>query len=181
MNTRRLILRQWQEADIEPFIELNQDTKVMEFFPKCYSKDDTINSINLFKTQFNHFGYGPYAIELKENQQFIGYVGLMHRDFDLHFSPCIEIGWRLSHKYWGQGLAVEAANKCFEIGFNQSNLNEIVSFTAKINYRSERVMQKLGMLRDINNDFYHPKLDNNHKLAPHILYRLSRDKWFQNR
>jgi RimJ/RimL family protein N-acetyltransferase len=174
METKRLILRQWQESDIEPFIKLNQDKKVMEFFLKCYSKKDTIDSINIFKDSFLKFCYGIYALELKQNQQFIGYIGLMKRDFDLPFSPCIEIGWRLAHEYWGQGLAVEGAKKCLEIGFNEINIDEIVSFTAKINYRSERVMQKIGMIYDKSGDFLHPKLPKEHILAPHILYRINK-------
>lgn len=178
-ETERLILRDWIDSDIEPFIKLNQDPQVMEFFPNYYTKDETIASIERFKKSLTEFGYSLYACELKSNQQFIGFIGLLHRDFDLPFAPCVEIGWRLSKEYWGQGLAVEGAKKCLEIGFGEFNLNEIVSFTAKINHRSERVMQKLCMLYDGGGDFCHPKLPIEHPLNLHILYRISKNRWKQ--
>ena len=91
----------------------------------------------------------------KENHQFIGFIGLNTPDFEAHFTPCVEIGWRIAKEFWGQGLALEAAQKCLEIGFNEFNLSEIVSFTAITNKKSERVMQKLKMTHDDKDNFYH--------------------------
>lgn len=176
-ETKRLILRNWINSDIEPFIKLNQDQKVMEFFPNCYTKDESIASIEIFKKALTEFGYCMYACELKTSKQFIGFIGLMRRDFDLPFAPCVEIGWRLSKEYWGQGLATEAAHKCLEIGFNEFNLNEIVSFTAKVNKRSIKLMQNLGMIHDDCGDFYHPKPPKEHPLSLHVLYRMTKDSW----
>ncbi len=171
-ETKRLILRTWQDSDIEPFVALNQDPKVMEFFPKPYTRMETIPMMNRCNLHFITHGYTLFACELKENHQLIGFVGLIHSDSNLPFAPCIEIGWRLAHEYWGQGLAFEAAQKCLEIGFNKFNLDEIVSFTAKGNKRSEQLMQKLGMVHDVMGDFYHPKIQKDHPLSLHVLYRL---------
>lgn len=179
-ETKRLILRNWTEKDIPKFINMNQDPRVMEFFPELYSPEETIKSIHYFKQSIDQHGYGMFACELKENSQFIGFVGLMRRDIGFPFSPCVEIGWRLQYEYWGQGFALEAARKCLDLGYNKFNLNEIVSFTASINTRSEQIMQKLGMQRDVRYDFYHPKLDHTHPLAPCALYRLSRDDFMYN-
>jgi len=173
-ETKRLILRNWQDSDIEPFIALNQDPKVMEFFPNLRTLEETIAMINKCKQHFSTYGYTLFACELKQNHHFIGFVGLINNDVDLPFSPCVEIGWRLAHKYWGQGLALEAAQKCLDIGFNEFNLDEIVSFTAKINKKSERLMQKLGMVHDVMGDFYHPKMQKEHPLSLHVLYRLNK-------
>ncbi len=178
-ETKRLILREWLDKDLEPFIALNQDPKVMEFFPSYYTKEESIASIEIFKKALLEFGYCMYACELKLNKQFIGFIGVMRRDFDLPFAPCVEIGWRLCSEYWGQGLAVEGAKKCLEIGFNEFNLDEIVSFTATANYRSERVMQKLGMIHYESDNFYHPKLPVDHQLSEHVLYRMSKERWNQ--
>lgn len=101
----------------------------------------------------------------------------MYQDFKASFTPCVEIGWRLAYPYWGQGFAVEAANKCLDLGFNRFNLDEIVSFTPALNKKSERIMQKLGMHHDSKHDFYHPRLDRNHSLAWHILYRISKNEF----
>ncbi len=174
IETRRLILRQWQKSDIEPFIQLNQDVEVMRYFPNILSSDETIALIEKIKNKFAAQGFGWWATELKENHKFIGFIGLNIPDFEADFTPCVEIGWRLAHEYWGQGLAVEGAKKCLEIGFNEFNLNEIVSFTAKNNHPSERVMQKLSMIYDAASDFYHPKLASDHPLSLHVLYRLNK-------
>lgn len=179
-ETERLILRNWEAKDTAPFIKMNQDPKVMEFFPGLYSSEETIQSINNFKRSIEEHGYGMFACELKEDGQFIGFIGLMYRDFEASFTPCVEIGWRIIHEYWGKGLAVEAARKCLDIGFNEFNLGEIVSFTASVNKRSERVMQKLGMSRDPTHDFYHPKLESQHPLAWHILYRLGKNDFVKS-
>lgn len=174
IETPRLILRHWQDSDIEPFIKINQDEEVMEYFPKVFSAGETIALVEKIKNKFATHGFGWYAVELKETHKFIGFIGLNIPDFEASFTPCVEIGWRLAKEYWGQGLAVEGARKCLEIGFNEFNLDEIVAFTAKINLRSERVMQKLGMVRDYAGDFYHPKVPRKHELSLHILYRLTK-------
>lgn len=174
IETPRLILRQWQESDIEPFIQLNQNEEVMRYFPNTLSLDETMALIEKIKNKFAAQGFGWWATELKENHKFIGFIGLNIPDFETDFTPCVKIGWRLAHEYWGQGLTVEGAKKCLEIGFNELNLSEIVSFTTKDNYRSERVMQKLGIIRDVNFDFHHPKLALDHPLSLHMLYRLSK-------
>ena len=176
-ETNRLILREWQDKDSEPFVKLNQDPDVMEFFPKLKTKDETIASITSIKNGFKEKYFGLYACELKDTHQFIGFVGLDIPVFEAPFTPCVEIGWRIAKEFWGQGLAVEAAHKCFEIGFNIFNLDEIVSFTAIPNKKSERVMQKLGMNHNEGENFYHPNLHNEHTLSLHVLYRLTKAKW----
>jgi 3-dehydroquinate dehydratase/shikimate dehydrogenase len=176
-ETERLILREWQDKDFEPFFVLNQDHDVMEFFPDVLSYQETIDLIAKFKNKFKVNGFSFYTCELKDTRQFIGSIGLNIPDFIAHFTPCVEIGWRVAKEFWGQGLAVEAAEKCLEIGFTQFNLDEIVSFTAKINTKSARVMQKLGMTYDESDDFYHPKLPKKHPLSLHVLYRIHKDQW----
>ncbi|MCC2626290.1 MAG: acetyltransferase [Burkholderiales bacterium] len=178
--TKRLILRNWREADTPGFIKMNQDPQVMEFFPTVLSSEESISLIEKIKSKFKVQGFGFYACELKESQELIGFVGLNIPDFKASFTPCVEVGWRIAYKFWGQGLAVEAAQKCLDIGFNEYNLNEIASFTALVNKRSERVMQKLGMTRDSAHDFIHLKLDPHHPLAKHILYRLRREDFIKH-
>jgi RimJ/RimL family protein N-acetyltransferase len=173
-ETKRLILREWQDKDFGAFSKLNQDASVMEFFPKILNQQDTLKLINKIKDKFNANGFGFYTVILKKSEQLIGSIGLNTPDFKAHFTPCVEIGWRVAKAYWGHGFAVEAAQKCLDIGFNEFNLHEIVSFTAKINKKSERIMQKLGMIHNINDDFYHPELDINDPLALHVLYRLQK-------
>lgn len=176
-KTKRLILRQWQEADLAHFIALNQDPEVMRFL-QTRSEQETISIVKEFMKHLVRYGFTIYACTLKSNHEFMGFIGLWHR-FDMPFSPCVEIGWRLDKKYWGQGFAVEAADKCLEIGFLEFNLDEIVSFCSKINIKSERVMQKIGMNKD-KEDFYHYKFVENDPLSLHVLYRIKKQEWMTN-
>ena len=149
----------------------------MEFFPNVRTREETIALIDKSRQHMIQYGYSMYACELKETHQFIGVVGLIHCDTSLPVAPNIEIAWRIAKEYWGQGFAVEASKKCLEIGFNEFKLNEIIALTAKINKKSERVMQKLGMINNGNEDCYHPKLLKEHPLSLHVLYRLTKDRW----
>ena len=176
-ETERLILREWQDKDFEPFFALNQDMKVMRYFPNVFSHQETVDLVTKIKNKFRANGFGFYSCELKTTGQFIGSIGLNVPDFSAHFTPCVEVGWRVAKEFWGQGLAVEAAQRSLEIGFNQFGLDQIMSFTAKINTNSQRVMQKLGMTNNEAEDFHHPKLDHNHSLALHVLYRMPKSLW----
>lgn len=175
-ETAQVILRNWLPSDIEPYIQLNQDAEVLKYFPRLYSRQESIDDIHEFNQQLVKHGYTIYACELKKTHEFIGFVGLFNRS-DMPFSPCIEIGWRINKSHWGNGLATEAALKCLEIGFNECNLDEIVAFTPQINKASERVMQKIGMSHNPNDDFKHYKVSDDHPLARHVLYRINKEQF----
>lgn len=180
-ETPRLILREWLDDDFDNYLALNQDADVMQYFPKTLSHEETLALVPKLKKSFNEHGFGFYTCELKETKEFVGRIGLGIPDFEAHFTPCVEVGWRIAKKFWGQGLAVEAALKCFEIGFTQFNLNEIVAFTTKTNKKSEKVMQKLGMTHTPEDDFYHPKLEKSSPLALHVLYRMANSITYTHR
>ena len=171
IETSRLILREWRDQDLQEFAGINQDAKVLEFLPAPLSAQESAEWINRIKKHFIDHGFGLWAAELKDSGELIGYAGLSIPSFEAHFTPCVEIGWRLASKYWGRGYATEAAKKVLEIGFTEFGLKEVVSFTVPANMRSIRVMEKIGMSRDVAGDFYHPKLPRDHALALHVLYR----------
>ena len=122
--------------------------------------------------------YGLWAVEIKDAVPFIGFVGLHKQDFPASFTPCIEIGWRIAYEYWGKGYAFEAASKVIDYAFKELQLDDLVSFTAVENLRSQRLMAKLKMSHDIKDDFEHPKLPIGHRLRPHVLYRLNSKDFF---
>ncbi|TXH67993.1 MAG: N-acetyltransferase [Thiothrix sp.] len=173
LETPRLLLRPWQTRDYPEFAKLNTDPKVIEFLPACLSVDASNALAQRLQTLIAQQGWGFWAVELKIKHVFIGFVGLNPVHSALPFSPNIEIGWRLSSAYWGQGLATEAAQATVQFGFNDLQLTEIVAFTALGNLRSQAVMQRLGMQQGALN-FKHPSLAKDHPLAEHCLYRLSR-------
>lgn len=117
-------------------------------------------------------GWGLWAVEVKDGPQFIGFVGLNEVDFEAHFTPAVEVGWRLARQHWGNGYATEAARAAVDFAFQELALQEIVSMTTVANERSRRVMGRLGMVRDPADDFDHPRVPAG-PLRRHVLYRLS--------
>ncbi len=173
LDTDRLILREWKDEDIPAFIAMNQDPRVMEFFPALRTEQESRALVERICQHFRAHGFGAFAVELKATGEFIGFTSLMIPDFEAHFTPCVEIGWRLAHKFWGKGYATEAAKAVLKEGFEKHGLEEIVSFTSMLNKPSMRVMEKIGLKRDLNGDFDHPNIPKDHRLARHVLYRLS--------
>ena len=175
-ETERLRLRQWIETDRELFARLCGDPQVMEFYPNILDRAASDAMVDRLQALIAERGWGLWAVELKADKQFIGYVGLHVPKADLPFSPCVEIGWRLAFSYWGKGYATEAARGALDVGFDRLNLPEIVSFTTILNRRSRAVMERLGMNLDAET-FEHPSLPVGYSLCEHYLYRLSREEW----
>ncbi len=176
IETERLLLREWRDDDVLPFYEMGQDPRVMEYFPSLWLMETVTDFINRMKIQLIEKDYTLWAVEEKTRQQFIGFVGLNSPTWDAHFTPCVEIGWRLAFPFWGKAYASEAAKAVLNYAYNELHLLELVSFTVPNNLRSIRVMEHIGMSRDIKGDFLHPKLDPNHPLAPHVLYKINLKK-----
>jgi len=174
LETERLLLRRWRESDREPFALLNAEPRVMEFMPRPLSRQKSDALADRIEAHFERHGFAQFAAELRGERRFIGFIGLSVPDFEAAFTPCVEIGWRLSADYWGQGLATEGARATLRYAFNVLELDEVVSFTAPGNLRSRRIMEKIGMTRDCADDFDHPKLPERHPLRRHVLYRLRR-------
>lgn len=182
--TNRLNLRPWNESDFKPFAQLNADARVMEYFPTTLSREESDQMINRMQAKIEERGWGWLAVSLKSNGDFIGFIGmgtLEQSTFPVPFTPAVEVGWRLAQQYWGKGYATEGALACLEYGFNILKLPEIIAFTALSNQRSRNVMEKIGMHRDAQDDFDHPKLPSAHPLCRHVLYRLKNDEWQEKR
>lgn len=171
-RTKRLLLRHWKEEDLPLFAKINADKRVMKYFPSTLSVEESHHLAKKFQLELNEKPYGLWAVEVVNVASFIGFVGLHYQDFLAAFTPCIEIGWRLACEHWGKGYAFEAANKVVVYAFNTLKLKEIVSFTTPDNKRSRRLMEKLGMTHNPEDDFYHTKLPKDHPLGFHVLYRL---------
>jgi ribosomal-protein-alanine N-acetyltransferase len=171
IETPRLILRQWKTSDHAPFIKLNRDKDVMEFFPSVKTKEETLAQIERLSQDITRQGYGFFAVERKDSHEFIGFTGLTHPGFESYFTPCLEIGWRLSKANWGFGFATEAAIACLAFGFDTLGLDDIYSFTSIHNKKSENVMIKIGMAKD--GEFEHPLMKDGHFLKKHVLYKCS--------
>ena len=179
LTGERLILRQWRDADLEPFARLNDDPVVMEFMPRRLTRDESDAAVARIRAHIEQHGWGLWAVEVRPTAEagaagvpFAGYVGLAVPGFNAHFTPAVEIGWRLAKEHWGRGYASEAATACLHFAFEQLRLEEVVSFTVPLNRRSIGVMERIGMTRNPDDDFDHPKLPPGHPLRRHVLYKL---------
>lgn len=179
IETARLILRTWEKEDAEAYFQINQDPKVIEFLRGPLSMDQVNEFIPAVNKHHEKHGYTLWAVELKQTGELMGFIGLNYIDWESHFTPAVEIAWRLGSQYWGKGYATEGAKASLEYGFKKCHLKEIVSFTAPVNVRSSRVMEKIGLKRDMKGDFAHPKLLASHPLSQQILYRLTVDEYLQ--
>lgn len=171
IETPRLRLRDWQEQDFAPFRHMNADEAVMRYFPRTLSHNESDKMYRVIQEECRQYGYGLYAVELKETANFIGFIGFHRAVFDADFTPCTEIGWRLIKESWGKGYATEGAAACLTHGFDNLGFQDVYSFTAALNTPSQNVMVKIGM--DYVKHFDHPRVEDDSPLKKHVLYHVS--------
>jgi RimJ/RimL family protein N-acetyltransferase len=172
LETSRLRLRRWLDEDREPFATLNADPQVMAHFPSSLTREQSDELVEKIESGFEANGFGLWALELRGTGAFVGFTGLSVPEFDAHFTPAVEVGWRLERPAWGNGYATEASRAALAFGFERIGLAEVVSFTTVENRRSRAVMERLGMTHELADDFDHPALPEGHRLSRHVLYRL---------
>jgi RimJ/RimL family protein N-acetyltransferase len=177
LTTERLLLREWRDADREPFAALNADSRVMELMPGTLTRAESDALVDRIRSRWEQDGVGLWAVERRDDGAFVGFTGLARQTFEAPFNPAIEVGWRLAFDAWGHGYATEAARASLRFGFLDRALDEIVSFTTATNARSRAVMERIGMTRDPADDFDHPSLPVGSPIRRHVLYRLSRRTW----
>lgn len=176
MRTRRLMLRHWREDDRKPFAAMNADPEVMEHFVAPMSPVVSDASFERIQRHLVDNGWGLWAAQVVEGPEFIGFIGLWQPTFEAHFTPAVEVGWRLVRSAWGHGYAPEGAAAALDMAFDHLALDEVVSMTTAANAKSRRVMEKLGMAHDPADDFDHPNVpDGPHQR--HVLYRLPARRW----
>jgi RimJ/RimL family protein N-acetyltransferase len=172
LETERLVMRRWTEADREPFAAMNADPAVAEFFARPLTRAESDALVDRIERCFEERGFGLWALERKDSGEFIGFTGLLPVRDDLPPAGEIEVGWRLAKAAWGHGFATEAARAACAYGFGQAGLTAIMSMTAAVNVRSRAVMERIGMTYDPASDFEIVALPPGHHLRPHVIYRL---------
>ena len=177
ISSERLTLRPWVEADRQPFAEMSADPDVMEYLLPLSPADAAGGWIDRQLQRLRDHEMCFWAAERTADHTFVGAVGLLPVSYTAHFTPAVEVGWRIARAHWGQGYAPEAAGAAIRFGFEVLGLPEIVANTAITNANSRRVMEKLGMSHDARGDFDHPRIPEGHPLHRQALYRLPRDCW----
>ena len=172
LTTARLSLRRWRAPDRGPFAAMNADPEVMRWFPATLTRSQSDELADRIAADMARQGWGLWALEERSTGDFIGFTGLVRVTDDLPFAPAVEVGWRLARDAWGRGLATEAARAATAFAFGELALGEVVSYAVAGNARSRAVMMRLGMRRDLEGDFDHPRV-REARLRRHVLYRLS--------
>lgn len=179
LQTQRLFLRQWKEADYDTFANMCANAEVMRYFPKTLDRNESDAMADRITSLIEEKGWGFWAVEERSSGAFAGFVGLHQVKDDLPCAPSVEIGWRLAQGFWGRGLAAEAALACLQFGFEKLKLPEVVSFTTRSNVRSQTVMQRIGM-HNTGCDFEHPDVSIESGLRTHVLFRITAQQWLEN-
>ena len=179
----RLQLRPWTDADREPFAAMTSDPEVMRHFPAVLSREESDAWIDRAMRKFGERGWGFWALDYLADgtqPQFAGFTGLNIPDPEFPIGPCVEVGWRLPQKFWGLGLASEAARLALRAGFESLDLEEIAAMTTLRNTRSRAVMQRLGMQESPADEFDHWAYPGDSPDRRCCIYRLSRARWSAN-
>lgn len=172
IETSRLLVRPWQERDLAPFAAMSADREVMRYLLMPDTPDAVAPWIGRQVAHQAEHGCCFWAVEERATSGFVGAVGLRHIAYEAHFSPAVELGWRIAQPFWGRGYAPEAGSAAIEFGFGRLKLSEIVATTCPANAKSRRVMSKLGMTHMSTDDFNHPQIAEHNPLCRHVLYRL---------
>jgi len=177
LQSNRLLLRPWRDADRAPYAELALDPVAMQFLASPARPETPDGWIDRQIARMAQGEPAYLAVERRDTHEFVGAVGLTHTAYEAHFTPAIQVGWRLLRRHWGQGYATEAAGAALDYGFTALAAEEIVAVTVPANLLSQQVMQRLGMTRSAADDFDHPRLPEGDPLRRHVLYRITRARW----
>jgi len=174
IDTERLILRGWRDADAGPFLEMGNDPEVMRYLGPPQTGADVEAAIARQNAMLEELGHCFWAVERRADGAFLGFCGLKLGREHTPIAGQVEIGWRLRRNAWGKGYAREAAVASLVWGWANLDVEEIAAITVPANARSWGLMERLGMRRDLAGDFDHPLLSDDDPLLRHITYRIDR-------
>lgn len=174
IETPRLLLRPWRESDDDAWVAMTADPRVTEFLGWQWDRPQALALAERFATGLREKGYGWWVVEVKDAVPFAGVVLLQEVPFAAHFTPAFEVGWHFAAAQWGKGYATEGGAAALRFAFDELHQREVVALTSRLNLRSQRVMQRLGMTCAAADDFEHPYLAAESPLRPCVLYRTTR-------
>lgn len=166
LRTDRLLLRPFTDDDRQAFAEMNADPAVMATIGEPMTRAQSDAFLDRIEARRTLGELSQWCVDL--DGECLGFTGLVAP----WFRDGVEIGWRLRSAHWGRGYATEAARAALAFAFDEAGLDEVISFTAVTNHRSRAVMERIGLVRELDADFEHPSLPVGHHLRPHVLYRL---------
>ncbi|GEQ04398.1 GNAT family N-acetyltransferase [Staphylococcus gallinarum] len=173
IETERLRLRDWEENDLLLFQQMNANPQVRRYFPSLLSYQRSKSDMNKMNKAINQEGIGLFAVELKETNGWLGFIGVNYITSDSKYKfdelPFYEIGWRLIPEVWGNGFATEGAEAVLQYA-KQKGISEVYAFSTENNIPSRKVMEKIGMT--FYDHFEYPELSPYHELKSCVRYHI---------
>jgi RimJ/RimL family protein N-acetyltransferase len=171
IETARLTLSAWTEAERAPFARMCADAEVMHDYPAPFTEAEAHERFARHMAAFARDGFGKWALRRTSDGEYLGICGVSPIWPTLPPAPGLEIGWRLVRSAWGFGYASEAARAVLVDAFDRTNAAEILTYTLPTNTRSQAVMRRLGLDRDAGRDFHYETG------LPAVVFVASREAW----
>ena len=176
IETPRLLLRRWRDADVAPFFAMGQDAEVMRHLGPPMSRADCEAAAMRQNACAEEHSTCFWAVERRADGVFLGFCGIKPGPAGTPIAGQPEIGWRLARASWGQGYALEAAQASLDRAWSATDWPGVAAITVPANERSWGLMIRLGMTRDPAGDFDHPSLAPDDPLRRHLPYRIKRPR-----
>lgn len=176
IETPRLILRPWREADKPVFEAIINTPAMMEHFGGVWPTGGHDALIDMQIAKQARDGHCMWAVEHRSDGALIGICGVRIADhyIDLPITGELEIGWRIAQPFWGRGIAREAAEASIGWGWANTAAPRIAAWTTIENRRSRGLMERLGMARRADLDFVHPRFEPGNPFGAMIVYTIDR-------
>ena len=162
LETERLILRLMEERDVDDIFAMRSDSEIMRVIREPQNREESVNWVKLVSSRWEKDQIGFCAIIENSSQEFVGWCGI----WQLQETDEFEVGYAISRRFWGKGLATEAAFVFLQYAFEKLKKEKIVAVARPENAASRRVMEKLGMRYDYTGKFYGQNL---------VHYSISKD------
>lgn len=167
LETARLLLRKYTLADFDVLFEILSDAETMQHYPKPYDEEMTKHWIEWNIQNYQKYGFGIWAVILKETGKFIGDCGMTIQSIDGELLP--EIGYHINKRYWRKGFGSEAARAVRDWAFENTEYNCLYSYMKYTNVGSYSTAIANGMKKVKE----YPDAKNETSYA----YAITREEW----
>ena len=136
-------MREITQNDYKALSKILQDEKAMYAYKGAFNEEETQGWLDKQIARYKEYGFGLWAVILKETDEMIGQCGLTMQPWN--GEEVLEIGYLFQRAYWHQGYATEAAKACKEYAFTVLNADEVCSIIRDTNTASQNVALRTGM------------------------------------
>lgn len=143
VETERLYLREMDEGDLDALKAIMQDEKTMYAYNGIYSDEDVAAWLGRQKMRYAKYGFGLWAVILKETGEMIGQCGITMQEWNGR--EVMEVGYLFNRNFWHHGYAAEAARACRDYAFEKLGADEVYSIIRDTNIPSQNVAKRNGM------------------------------------